>query len=261
MTQKLRAWAAGLTAGVAGVVLVLLVIGGLTGALNGPQNALDQDALPFYGNTDMRPRWDRWSSWQHTANFALVDQRQRRFDQRFLEQRATVVGFFFAGCVSVCPVSVEVLREFDALLGKVPASRRPQILLLTITPEFDTPDVLARYAERLQLPADWTLATGQPRDMDRLALSLLSDIRTPDRGAEPVHARRVFLLDQKRRIRGVYDGESLIDMRRMAGDWARLQQQPESREPKRDSAAAAPKPTRTSAPRGPLDAPLADAAV
>jgi protein SCO1/2 len=228
MTRHFRGLACAL---VAGAALLLLVLGGLTGALDGPQNALVNDTLPFYRNVDMRPRWDRWSSWQHTSNFALVDQRSRRFDQGLLERRATVVGFFFAGCASVCPVSVEVLREFDAQLGKMPGGVRPQVLLLTVTPEFDTPDVLARYAERLQLPPDWILATGPPRDIDRLATSLLSDVRTTAPGVEPAHARRVFLLDLRRRIRGVYDGGSLVEMRRMAGDYARLQREPDAREP------------------------------
>jgi cytochrome oxidase Cu insertion factor (SCO1/SenC/PrrC family) len=221
MTRLLR----GLASGLAGTALVLLVLGALTGAMDDPQNALVNDALPFYRSVDMRPRWDRWSSWQHTSNFALIDQRNRGFDQGLLERHATVVGFFFAGCSSVCPVSVEVLREFDAQLGKVPGSGRPQVLLLTLTPEFDTPDVLARYAERMQLPPEWILATGPSRDIDRLAASLLSDVRTTAPGVEPAHASRVFLLDPRRRIRGVYDGGSLIEMRRMAGDYRRLERE------------------------------------
>jgi protein SCO1/2 len=222
MTRHFRGLAGGL---VAVAALVLLVLGGLTGALDGPQNALVNDTLPFYRNVDMRPRWDRWSSWQHTTNFTLVDQRRQRFDQGLLERRATVVGFFFAGCASVCPASVEVLREFDAQLGKLRGSERPQVLLLTVTPEFDTPDVLARYAERLKLPPEWILATGPSRDIDRLAASLLSDVRTTAAGVEPAHAGRVFLLDLRRRIRGVYDGSSLIEMRRLARDYQRLQRE------------------------------------
>lgn len=224
MTRRFNRLACGL---LVGTTFALLTLGWLNGAFDGPQNALVNETLPFYRSVDMRPRWDRWSSWHRTANFALVDQRRRGIDQGLLERRPTVVGFFFAGCASVCPVSVEVLREFDAQLAKTPGSSRPQVLLLTITPQFDTPDVLANYAGRLQLPSEWTLATGQTRDVDRLADSLLSDVRTPVDGAEPAHARRVFLLDRQRRIRGVYDGGSIIEMHRMAGDYGRLQKEAE----------------------------------
>jgi cytochrome oxidase Cu insertion factor (SCO1/SenC/PrrC family) len=212
-----------LFAALAASAVVILTLGVLTGAFDGPQSALNNDALPFYSKLDMRPRWDRWSSWQHTARFTLVDQRRASFDQGLLERKPSVVGFFFVGCSSVCPISVEVLREFDSMLGKQPLAGRPQILLLSTTPEFDTPDALADYAKRLQLPPDWILATGQPHDIDRLAASLLSDVRTPALGAEPEHTKHLFLLDQERRVRGVYDAGSLVDLRRMASDFARVQ--------------------------------------
>lgn len=207
----------------AAAATLLFAYSWLTGALDGPQNALINDELPFYSSADMRPRWDRWSSWQQTENFTLVDQGARSFDQDWLEHRPTIVGFFFAGCVSVCPISVEMLRYFETLQGEVPMSSRHQLLLLTITPEFDTSDVLSLYAQRLQLPPNWVLATGQPREIHRLVKSLFSDIAIPTNGVEPPHMMRVFLLDQQRRIRGVYDGSSMTEMRRMFGDYGRLQ--------------------------------------
>lgn len=203
-----------------------LLLGWLTGAMDGQQSAMNNAALPYYSDASLRPRWDRWASWRSTARFSLIDDRGRDVDQGVLEQRPTVLGFFYAGCVSICPVSLEVLRGLDNTLAKVPGLKRPQFMLLTVTPEQDTPKVLADYARRLQLPSDWKLATGQPSQVYGLALSLLSDIQTPAVGGEPPHAQRAFLLDTRRRIRGVYDAGSMLEMARMASDYQRLLAEP-----------------------------------
>lgn len=212
---------------VIGVFLILLVtlLAWLTGAMDGRQSAMNNTALPFYSDPSLRPRWDRWASWQSTARFSLLDERGQDVDQALLEKSPTIIGFFYAGCVSICPVSLEVLRGLDTMLEKNLGLTQPQFVLLTVTPEIDTPSALSNYAQRLRLPKDWHLMTGKPAQMHRLALSLLSDIRTPALGGEPPHAQRAFLLDTHRRIRGVYDASSMVEMVRMASDYQRLLQE------------------------------------
>lgn len=204
------------------LLLSVLLLGWLTGAMDGPQSALNNAALPFYRDPSLQPRWDLWSSWQRTARFSLIDQHQRAIDQSILERGPSVIGFFYTGCVSLCPISLEVLRGLENLLRKDPGGALPHFLLLTVNPEFDSAPALSDYAKRLSLPPDWTLATGKSSEVYGLANSLLSDIRTPASGGEPPHAQRAFLLDAGRRIRGVYDASSMPEMTRMAADYRRL---------------------------------------
>ena len=223
---SLRRSAKKLLAAVLATLASLGLLGWLTGALDGPRNALNHPRLPYYTDASLQPRWDRWSSWRHVAAWSLTDHHDRAIDQHLLERRPTVVGFLYAGCSSACPVSLELLRMLDDRLAQSAGLARPQFLLLTTRPEFDTPAALASYAQRLRLPADWVLATGTPGAVRELARSLMSDISSPAPGAGPAHAQRAYLLDESRRIRGVYDAGSMVEMRRLAGDWERLRLEP-----------------------------------
>ncbi len=221
--RRLLAWAGGALA----LLLAALVgVGWLTGAADAAsQNALAHDALPFYGDASLRPRWDTWASWQRTAAFALDSQHDRPVTEQDMAGHATVLGFFYAGCVTTCPVSTQLLRLLDTQLhgeGGPAAAAPPRFVLLSLTPELDRPRDLAGYAERLQLPAGWTLLTGTPAGMGRLTASLWTDTSLRLPGGEPLHAERVFLLDGKRRIRGIYTAASTVEMRRLANDYRRL---------------------------------------
>lgn len=204
------------------LILTAVAVGWAKGVMNGPQNALNNDSLPYYRDASLRPRWDRWASWHHTARFSLTGDRGQIVDQNTLEKKPTVVGFFYGGCISVCPVSLEALRKLNDALGKTHGAAAPQFLLISATPDDDTPKTLAAYAQRLHLPTDWILATGKSSEVHGLASSLMSDVRRPAGGGEPPHLQRAFLLDMQRRIRGVYDAGSMTEMRRMANDYQRL---------------------------------------
>ena len=198
----------------------LLGLGWFTGALQGPQTALAHAALPYYRDASLQPRWDAWAAWQRMGEFTLVDQRAQLLGKAWLERAPTVVGFFYAGCASVCPISVALLRGVQESLGRQAA---PQFLLISITPRDDSPQVLARYAQRMQLPANWLLATGEPRAVYAMAREhLLTELAEPVGNDQPLHANRAFLVDKQRRIRGVYDATSVVDMQRLRGDYLRL---------------------------------------
>lgn len=207
-----------LLAVLAAVVLAAYV----TGAFHSQQHALNYDSLPFYHTADFQPRWDKWSSWQRTAKFDLINQHGEPLSQNVLEKRPSFVGFFYAGCVSLCPVSLEVLRELNRIIVASGAGVKPQFLLLTVNPELDGAGQLADYAKRLQLPENWSLLTGNPKELDHFARSLKTDIRLRERNGEPLHGGRVFLLDTDRRIRGVYDTSSTTELLRMRADLERL---------------------------------------
>lgn len=204
----------------------ILVLAWLTGATDTSQNALNNDSLPYYVQKSWQPRWDRWASWQKVSGFNLVDQHGQPVDASLLHGKPGFVGFFYTGCVTLCPVSLEVLR---ALKEQIQARKltSPQFTLLTITPEQDDARAMAAYAQRLKLPADWHMLSGQRQQMQKLTGSLMTDIDARAANGEPLHGQRAFLLDAKARVRGIYDASSMVEMRRMAGDYERLLAAPE----------------------------------
>ncbi len=189
------------------------------------ESVLAHETLPFYGSADLLPRWDPISSWHRVERFALQDQRGQTVDEQLLDRGPTVVSFFFAGCATVCPISTDLLRRTRTALAERGRDRERGLAFVSITvaPLSDGPASLREFAKRFGLGDDWTLITGEPQQVARLARrAFFVDIETPGVGAEPPHIDRAFLVDGSRRIRGIYDATSTNEMQRLSADLDRL---------------------------------------
>jgi cytochrome oxidase Cu insertion factor (SCO1/SenC/PrrC family) len=217
---KTRRWSklAAATAGclIAGAALQLWI------DWRNPGSALAHDTLPFYASADLRPRWDRVSSVLRVDGFEFTDQHKTAVDDGLLDKGPTVVNLFFAGCVSVCPVSMDLLRTLQASFG----SQAPQFVSLTVSPLTDDVRALADYAGKFGLPKDWKLLTGEPKRIEAWARSsLYSDITKIGADGLPPHTERAFLIDRQHRVRGIYDARSPHEMVRLRNDIAMLRQE------------------------------------
>lgn len=187
------------------------------------ESVLAHETLPFYGNADLMPRWDSISSWHRVERFALQDQHGRAVNERHLDRGPTVVSFFFAGCATVCPVSTDLLRRTRATLAERGREPLPAFVSITVAPLSDGAASLREFSKRFALGDDWTLITGEPKQVARLARrAFFVDIETPGVGVEPPHTDRAFLVDGSRRIRGIYDATSTNEMQRLGADLDRL---------------------------------------
>ncbi len=208
--MTLRRCVSALAAGaVAGALLVLAEHGK-------SDSVLAHTELPYYADATLRPHWD-WLSRRHTVGeFALRDQFDRHIDEHLFDDGPTVVGFFFTACVSVCPVSTELL------LG-AQRKTRARFLSISVSPQADDAPALRAYAARLGLPAPWRLATGAPKNIVQLAREgFFSDLDSAAGDGLPVHLNRAFLVDRAHHLRGVYDASSASDVVRLQHDLGRL---------------------------------------
>lgn len=98
-----------------------------------------------------------------------------------------VVNFIFTTCTTICPVMTATFAQMRRELGI--ASSRVRLVSISIDPEHDTPEVLARYAERFDTPPGWTFLTGSPADVERVlrAFDVWTGTRTSHRPVTLVH--------------------------------------------------------------------------
>lgn len=182
------------------------------------ESALMYDTLPFYTQIDLHPRW-RGAGDRRIGDFDLRDQNNVSINRHVFERGPTVVNFFFSGCTTICPVSMELLN----LTRKDLAAEAPAFVSISVTPLIDDPATLSRYAQRLELPNDWRLVTGSPGEVFALAKSeLLTDIETPGPDGQPPHTERALLVDTLGRIRGIYNANEAVDLMRLRYDLRRL---------------------------------------
>lgn len=97
--------------------------------------------------------------------FQLVGDDGQPFTRAAFENHWTVIFVGFTHCPDICPNTLGQLKTVRAELEK--QNRDLRVLLLSVDPERDTPEALARYVDYFD--PSFTGATGPVAEIDRLA--------------------------------------------------------------------------------------------
>ncbi|MBZ4044622.1 SCO family protein [Flavobacterium hibisci] len=182
-----------------------------------------QKTLPIYNPADVNPELVdstvQYKSKYHTiADFSFVNQNGDTITQKNYEGKIYVADFFFTTCGSICPKMTTNLADVQkAILNN------PKVMLLshTVFPETDSIPVLKAYAiKHGVVDSKWNLVTGDKKEIYTMARKsyLAVKLGRPDQLYDMVHTENFVLVDQKRRVRGFYDGTDKEDMKRLLED-------------------------------------------
>lgn len=180
-------------------------------------------ALPFYDSADLTPRWSR-SSNHRIADFSLVTQNGGTITQDDVRGRVHVASFIFTRCAGICPAMVTQLAKVQ----KVIDSRDALLVSYSVTPQDDTPEMLAAFGELRGIdPARWKLVTGNPEQIYALArTSYFADDGRLEAGRPAVdqflHTEKALLVDREGRLHGVYNATLPHDIDKLIADLDQL---------------------------------------
>jgi protein SCO1/2 len=155
-----------------------LSVAGLSAALLAAEAAAGESPAADHCAQAAKPSPFRRSEARYELpDVPLRDQAGRPFALRELSAAPgpVAVNFIFTTCTTICPVMSATFAQMRRELGKDAAGVR--MVSISIDPEHDTPDVLARYAERCDAPPEWTFLTGGPGDIERVLRAF--DVWTP----------------------------------------------------------------------------------
>lgn len=116
-----------------------------------------------------------------------------------LRGRTQVVAMFFTQCEYACPIIVNDMKKLEAAL---PAGVRAKtdFLLVSLDPKRDTPEALAAYRKKQNLPvANWTLIQGVEDDVRELA-ALLGINYAQDARGQFAHSNVITVLNAEGEI-------------------------------------------------------------
>ena len=182
-----------------------------------------QKTLPIYNPADVNPELVdstvQYKSKYHTiADFSFVNQNGDTITQKNYEGKIYVADFFFTSCGSICPKMTTNLADVQkAVLNN------PKVMLLshTVFPEVDSISVLKAYAiKHGVVDSKWNLVTGDKKEIYTMARKsyLAVKLGRPDQLYDMVHTENFVLVDQKRRVRGFYDGTNKDEIKRLLDD-------------------------------------------
>ena len=180
-------------------------------------------SLPIYNPSMVNPEMVD-STVQHVAkyhtiaDFSFVNQNGKTITQKDYEGKIYVADFFFTTCPTICPIMKD---NMVILQNAIKDMDDVKLLSHTVMPHIDSVPVLKAYAvEKGVMDDKWNLVTGDVKDIFFIARKSYLAVKTETEGEmyDMVHTENFVLVDQKRRVRGFYDGTNLEEIDRLMED-------------------------------------------
>lgn len=111
---------------------IAAILGLLFASYMVPRPMSDEDAA--------RLGWIRFEAPRPISEFSMTDHTGASVGRESLQGQWSIVFFGFATCPDICPTTLSVLNESVAGLES-----HPQIIMVTVDPERDTPEKLRNY--------------------------------------------------------------------------------------------------------------------
>ena len=155
----------------------------------------------------------------HTiADFSLTNQNGKTVTQDTYNNKIYIADFFFTTCQTICPIMTD---HMVILQDKLKLDSDVMLLSHTVTPEIDSVAQLKKYAlNKGVLDSKWNLVTCDKKEIYQLARKSYLAVKSNGDGGEydMIHTENFILIDQKKRIRGYYDGTLEEDIESLLND-------------------------------------------
>ncbi|MFD2593899.1 SCO family protein [Sphingobacterium griseoflavum] len=157
--------------------------------------------------------------------FSMLDQDSTPISDQSLNGKIHIASFIFLSCPTICPqMNAQMKEVYDETMGM------EDIVLLSfsIDPKRDTIPALKAYADKIGVKREkWHFLYGSPQDVFHLAEKSYYAIAYPDSTAPGgfTHSGGFLLVDKDLHIRGVYDGTSREETKRLLADIAILRKE------------------------------------
>jgi protein SCO1/2 len=142
--------------------------------------------------------------------FSLVDQDGNAITAETFRGQPLVLTFVFTRCAlpNFCPRMTSHFAELQSLIkAEQGAPSKTHLLSITLDPAFDTPQVLKQYgAHSNQDTKVWTLATGDPKQID--ALTQAFSVYRQNEGGTLSHGLATALISPEGKIVKIWRGNA-----------------------------------------------------
>ena len=168
--------------------------------------------IPFYNTPDFTPYFmnEKEASLKITHRikpFAFYNQDSILFRSEFLQGKVYVANFIFTRCSNICPDMISQMKRIERVFKN---NDKVALLSFTVTPWYDDVKTLHQFSEKNQISsAQWSLLTGPKASIYTLARQSFfaeESIGYNKDTNEFLHTEHFVLVDQKGRIRGIYNG-------------------------------------------------------
>ncbi|WP_270089696.1 SCO family protein [Sphingobacterium sp. SYP-B4668] len=158
-------------------------------------------------------------------SFTMLNQDSMEVSSNSLRNKIHVASFIFLSCPTICPQMSAQMKEVQE---KTQSMDDVLLLSYSIDPKRDTIPALKAYANKIGAKGNkWHFLYGNQEEVMRLADKSYYAIAYPDSLAPGgfTHSGGLLLVDKDLHIRGVYDGTSNEETKRLLKDIAILKKE------------------------------------
>jgi protein SCO1 len=157
------------------------------------------------------------------SDFTLVESSGKPIRLADLRGKVWIASFIFTHCAGSCPIMTHHLAK---LQSELPTRDDLRIVSVSVDPERDTPEVLAKYAASNGADRTrWLFLTGDKKLIYKLAHEAfrLAVDDTAGTQEEPIlHSTKLVVVDRNGVVRGYYDGTDIETQKQLVHDVNRL---------------------------------------
>lgn len=147
-------------------------------------------------------------------DFSLIDLRGTPITLSDFYGKIWVADFIFTRCVAACPLMTDKMKKLQEEF----AESGVYFVSFSVDPEYDTPDVLFRYANRFGVDGNrWFFLTGEKTAIYHLTQEGFG-LAIGQQESEVLHSARFVLVDRRGHIRGYYDSNEDEALRKLRGE-------------------------------------------
>jgi protein SCO1/2 len=156
------------------------------------------------------------------ADFTLTNQDGKITTLADLSNHVWVADIIFTRCAGPCPI---MTGQMKMLQDALPQTSQAKLVTLTTDPDYDSPDVMKRYAGRFNADFNrWTFLTGTKSEIAALASGSLKLSAVPVKSGDQknpadlfIHTTIFVVVDKHAQLRGIFEtgGEGV--------DWTKVQ--------------------------------------
>lgn len=189
------------------IILFLVIVFNVT--------SCQERRLPYLGNpTEQEGK----TVYPVIDSFSMLDQDSLVISSKSLKSKIHVASFIFLSCPTICPRMNANMKQVQQ---KTEDMEDVILLSYTIDPKRDTIPALKAYADKIGAKGNkWHFVFGDRAEVMRLAEKSYYAIAHPDSLAPGgfTHSGGLLLVDKELHIRGVYDGTSDVETKRLLKD-------------------------------------------
>lgn len=170
----------------------------------------------------------------YVQNFSFTDQNGQIITEKNVDGKVYATNYFFTTCKGICP---KMNFNLKGVYDQFKNDKNFAIISHSSMPETDSVPLLKSYEEKMlpddhNNPAKWYFVTGIKDSLYKMARQsyLLDNDKNNAQNIKEafIHTQFIALVDQKKRVRGIYDGLKPQEIAKLEKDIAKLLKEKDS---------------------------------